>query len=63
MLLRGVGRSEGGVGGGRVRLTGILHVSRPGLVEEHAVEVFHHYGVHFSSSFLMQNFKSFRGKS
>ena len=38
----------------------MLLVSRSGLVEEDAVEVFYHYGVHLSSSFLMYNFKSFR---
>ena len=30
--------------------------SRSGLVEEHSVEVFHQYGVHLSSSLLMQIF-------
>ena len=30
----------------------LLLVSRFGLGEENAVEVFHHYGVHLSSSFL-----------
>ena len=43
-------------------LVGILLVSRSGLVEEDAVEVFHHYGFHLSSSFLMYNSKSFQGK-
>ena len=30
-------------------LIGMLLVSRSGLVEENAVEIFHHYGVHLSS--------------
>ena len=34
----------------------MLLVSKSGLVEENAVEVFHHYGVHLSSSLLMQIF-------
>ena len=33
---------------------GILLVSRSGLVEENAVEVFHHYGVHLFSFFLVK---------
>ena len=33
-----------------------------GLMEENALEVFHHYGVNLSSSFLLLNFKSFQGK-
>ena len=37
-------------------LTGMLLFSRSGLVEEDAVEVFHSYGFHLSSSFLMYNF-------
>ena len=41
-------------------LIGMLLVSRSGLVEEDAVEVFHYYGFHLSSSFLMQNFKPFQ---
>jgi hypothetical protein len=40
-------------------LVGMLLFSRSGLVEEDAVEVFHYYGFHLSSSFLMYNFKSF----
>jgi hypothetical protein len=32
---------------------GMLLVSRSGLVEEDAIEVFRYYGVHLSSSFLM----------
>ena len=36
----------------------MLLVSRSGLVEEDAVQVFHYYGFHLSSSFLMYNFKS-----
>jgi hypothetical protein len=40
-------------------LVGMLLVSRSGLMEEDAVEVFHHYGFHLSSSFLMYNFKFF----
>jgi hypothetical protein len=43
-------------------LAGMLLVSRYRLVEEDAVEVFHYYGFHFSSSFLMYNFKLFQGK-
>ena len=43
-------------------LIGMLLVSRSGLVEEDAVEVFHYYGFHLSSSFLMYNFKYFQGK-
>ena len=42
-------------------LVGILLVSRSGLVEENAVEVFHHYGVHLSSSLLMQIFSWLAG--
>ena len=34
-------------------LIGMLLVSRSGLVEENAVEVLHHYGVHLFSSFSM----------
>ena len=34
-------------------LVGMLLVSRSGLVEDDAVEVFHYYGFHLSSSFLM----------
>ena len=36
---------------------GLLLVSRSRLVEEDAVEEFHYYGFHLSSSFLMYNFK------
>ena len=36
----------------------MLLVSRSGLVEEDAVEVFRYYGFRLSSSFLMYNFKS-----
>ena len=43
-------------------LVGMLFVSRSWLVEEDSVEVFHYYGFHLSSSFLMYNFKSFQGK-
>jgi hypothetical protein len=43
-------------------LFGMLLVSRSGLVEEDAVEVFHYYSFHLSSSLLMYNFKSFQGK-
>ena len=43
-------------------LVGMLLVSMSVLVEEDAVEVFHFYGFHLSSSFLMYNFKSFQGK-
>ena len=43
-------------------LLDILLVSRSGLVEEDAVEVFDYYGFHLSSSFLVYNFKSFQGK-
>ena len=32
---------------------GMLLVSRSGLVEEDAIEVFHYYDFHMSSSFLM----------
>ena len=34
-------------------LIGMLLDSTYGLVEENSVEMFHHYGVHLSSSFLM----------
>ena len=34
-------------------LIGMLLVSRSGLVEDNAVKMFHHYGVHLFSSFLM----------
>ena len=34
-------------------LIGMLLVSWFGLVEENAVEVFHHYGVHLPSFFFM----------
>jgi hypothetical protein len=34
-------------------MIGMLLDSKPGLVEEDAVEVFHYYGFHLSSSFLM----------
>ena len=37
-------------------LKSMLLVSRSGLVKENAVEVFHYYGVHLSSSLLMQIF-------
>jgi hypothetical protein len=43
-------------------LVGMLLVSRSGLVEKDAVEVFHYYGFHLSSSFFMYNFKYFQGK-
>ena len=43
-------------------LVGTLLASRSGLVEEDAVEVFHYYGFHLSSSFLMYNFKNFQEK-
>ena len=39
----------------------MMLVSRIGLVEDNAIEVFNHYGVHFSYYF-MQNFKSFQRK-
>ena len=38
-----------------IYLIGMLLDSRSLIVEENAVEVFHHYGVHLSSSFLMEN--------
>ena len=38
-----------------------LLVSRSGLVEENSVEVFHHYSVHLSSSFLMNIFRWLAG--
>ena len=41
-------------------LVGMFLVSRSGLVVGDAVEVFHYYGFHLSSSFLMYNVKSFR---
>jgi len=41
---------------------GLLLVSKSGLVEENALEVFHHCGVHLPSYILMKNFKSFQGK-
>ena len=44
-------------------LVGMLLVSRSGLVEQDAVKVFHYYGFHLSSSFLMYNFKSFQGNN
>ena len=34
-------------------LIAILLVRRSGLMEENAVEIFYHYVVHLSSSFLM----------
>jgi hypothetical protein len=34
-------------------LVGMLPVSKSGLVEENALEVFHYYCVHFSSNFLI----------
>jgi hypothetical protein len=40
----------------------MLLVSRFGLVEEDAIEVFHYYGFHLSSFFWIYNFKSFQGK-
>ena len=43
-------------------LVDLLLVSRSGHVEEDAVEMFHYYGFHLSSSFLLYNFKSFEGK-
>ena len=42
-------------------LVGMMLVSRSGLVEEIAVEMFHCYGFHLSSSFFMYNFKSSQG--
>ena len=36
-----------------ILLIGVLLVSRSGLTEENAVEMFHHYSVCLSSSFLM----------
>jgi hypothetical protein len=39
----------------------MLLVSRSGLVEEHIVGVFHHYGIHWSSSLLMQIFSWLAG--
>ena len=41
----------------------MLIISRFRLVEENAVEVFHHYGFHLSSSFWTQNLKSFQGNN
>ena len=43
-------------------LTGMLLVSRFGLVEEDAVEVFHYYEFHLSSSFLKYKFEVLSGK-
>ena len=43
-------------------LVGMLLVSRSGLVEEDAVEVFHYCDFHLTASFLVYNFKSFQGK-
>ena len=43
-------------------LVGMLLVSRFRLVEDDAVEVFHYYGFHVSSSFSIYNFKSFQEK-
>ena len=43
-------------------LVGMLLVSRSGLVEDDAIEVFHYHGFRLSSSFLMYNFKSFQGE-
>ena len=43
-------------------MVGMLLVSRSGLLEEGAVEVFHYYDFHLSSSFLMYNLKPFQGK-
>ena len=40
----------------------MLLVNWSGLVKEDAIEVFHFYGFHLSSSFMMYNFKSFQGK-
>ena len=40
----------------------MLLVSRFGLVEVDAIEVFHYYGFHLSYSFLMYNIKSFQRK-
>ena len=39
-----------------------LHVSRSGHVEENDGEMFHRYGAQLFSSYLIQNFKSFKGK-
>ena len=44
-------------------LVGMLLVSRSGLVEEDAVEMFNYYGFHLSSSFLMYNFKPTEDKN
>ena len=41
-------------------MIGILLVRRSELVEDNAVEVFHHYGVQLSSSFLNQNYLYFQ---
>ena len=43
-------------------MIGMLLVSRSGHMETNSFEMFHYYGVHLSSSLLMQNFKSFQGK-
>jgi hypothetical protein len=43
-------------------MIGMLLVSRSRLVEEVAIEVFHYYDFHLSSSSLMSNFKSFQRK-
>jgi hypothetical protein len=43
-------------------LVGMLHVSRSGLGEEDAVEMFNYNGFHLPSSFLMYNLKSFQEK-
>ena len=42
-------------------LIGMLLVSRSGHVEDNAVKLFHHYGVHLSSSLLMQIFSWLAG--
>ena len=51
---------------GSVVVTGwfvdMLLVSRSGLAEEDAAEVFHYNGFHLSSSFLKYNFKYSQGK-
>ena len=44
------------------RLVGKLLVTRSGLEEEDAIEVFHYYGSNLFSYFLMYNLKSFEGK-
>ena len=43
-----------------INLISMLLVSRSGLLEEDAVEVFHHYDFHLSSSFLCKILSYFR---